>query len=163
MIGLPDPTLLSLGLALAVALISTWIIWTDISARRISNAAVAALAAVWLIAALFLLPWFEVLRGLGLAIAVFVVGVLIYQKARIGGGDIKLLCATLALVPSAQFWNAVWVFYGLLVLHVVISLIVSGIALKSIRKSWQNVRQYPLGVPLAGVLLVGALRYLASA
>ena len=80
----------------ALLVLSLWCAWTDLAQRRIANAAVAALAALYPLAlATGALPG-PLWLGPTVAAAIFALGLACFALGAVGGGDVKL-AATLGL------------------------------------------------------------------
>ena len=75
----------------------------DICERRIPNRLTGALAALYLVYVLVSPAPVAWLPALGLAAAVFVVGLGLFARALIGGGDVKLLAALSLWAGPEQF------------------------------------------------------------
>lgn len=80
-----------LGLVLLTLLLAA--AWQDLAHRRIPNAIPAALAGLWLIAALLAIGVTAPLTALGVALGVFLTGFVCWQAGWLGGGDVKLIAA----------------------------------------------------------------------
>lgn len=86
-----------------VAILSLWCAWTDVTRRRIPNAAVLALAALYPVAltsgALSGVWW----AGLAVGGVLFVVGLAGFALGMIGGGDVKLAAVLGVWAGSSDF------------------------------------------------------------
>lgn len=79
-----------------------WIAWTDFRIMRIRNSAVMAAAALFLATAP-LLGWPEAAFRLLAAALVFGVSLGLFAARLIGGGDVKMATALVALVPTDSY------------------------------------------------------------
>lgn len=79
------------GLALLTLLLRA--AWTDMRDRRIENRVSLALAALWLIHAMFSPAATHPLAAIAIAAAMFAAATLLWRFSFLGGGDVKLLAA----------------------------------------------------------------------
>lgn len=106
---LDDPSEMILLVALAGALLVA--AFTDLKRRQIANwlnAGIALLAPVWWWASGVALwsatdPWHTVVAQIGLAVATFVIGAILFALRAMGGGDVKILAALALWIPPELF------------------------------------------------------------
>lgn len=100
-----NAALVTYGLLAALAIAVLYAAFTDIRTRKITNRltlAVAALApAFWWASGIAL--WPGVAIQLGLAVAMFFFGALMFRLGQMGGGDVKLLTAIALWLPPTVF------------------------------------------------------------
>lgn len=138
--------------------VALWVIWSDMRAMRIPNAAVATLMVGYLVLGLFVLPlaaW-----GIGWAhfAVVLVLGFLLNLTGAVGAGDAKFAAAMAPFVAAAD----VALFLMLFALVVVAAFVTHrGVrAVPALRgltpdwSSWQRRRDFPMGFALGGALLL---------
>jgi prepilin peptidase CpaA len=110
-------TALQLVAILAFSLLMAAAAFEDFRRLVIPNSLVVALVAVWPLSLIAgAVPLAAALQALAIAVALFLVGALLFARGLIGGGDIKLLCAaalwagpaaTLELLVATAFLGGV--------------------------------------------------------
>ncbi len=101
--GLAAPLALCL-----VTVIALWAAAVDFLYMRIPNGVHVALAAVFAVLVLPGLPWTETAARLGVAAAVFGIGLALYARGLLGAGDVKYLAAAALFVPAAPEVVLAW-------------------------------------------------------
>ena len=155
-----DPITYGLLAALAIALLVA--AYTDIKSRRIANwlnAAIALGAPVFWIASGYAF-WPEIVIQLGLAVAVFAAGSVLFALKQMGGGDVKLLTAL-----------ALWMQPLVLVKFIVMMALLGGVLTLFIgarnvmgrrkKKPWAV--PYGVAISAAGLWVIGTIFLPASA
>lgn len=135
--------------------ISFHVAWTDLSAMRISNRAVLALAGVFLLLGPFLYPldvygW----RVLTLVV-VLILGVLANALGAMGAGDAKFIAAAAPFVEPADAMLVLMLFCAMLLAGFATHRLARHSALRRLVPGWASwTRQddFPMGFPLGATL-----------
>lgn len=138
--------------------IGLWVIYTDLKYMKIPNTAVMALIGVFAVGGLLVIPFEAWLWRWLSFVVVLVIGIVLNNVAKVGGGDVKFAAAaapffvqklehlSIALVLLA-FWLLVT-----FALHRAIRAIPAVRAMAPDWKSWTSPR-FPMGLALVAVLL----------
>jgi len=156
---LDDPIKYGLLAALAIALV--WAAVTDLKSRRIANwlnAAIAIGAPIFWFASDFAL-WPDVAIQIGLGLAVFTVGSVLFAIRQMGGGDVKLLTAL-------SLWMTPMVLLKLIIMMAllggVLTLVVGARNVMSRRKRTQWEVPYGVAISAAGLWMIGTMTIFAA-
>ncbi len=152
-----------LPLALPICI---WVAVSDLREMRIPNVAVLALTGVFLVAGLIALPFDAYLMRLLQLVIVLVAGFIITSLGMVGAGDAKFAAAMAPFIAPGDY------LFFLMLFSVV--LIASWIThrgagrVPAVRRategwtSWDQGKLFPMGVALAGALVVYLAMGLAS-
>jgi Flp pilus assembly protein protease CpaA len=145
---------MSLDVAAAgtIAALAAWIVVSDAWSRRIPNPAILGLVAVWAVSAVADGSGETAWRGVWAAAALVLLGLPLHMTGRIGGGDVKLVCTAILLVPLGEFWDVVVLFYVVFGLHAGTVAVLCLVRGQGLRAAGRQLRAYPLGVPLGAAL-----------
>lgn len=147
------PSLAFLPFALAIGI---WVSWSDMKFMKIPNKAVLALAAVWLVVGIFVMPIDLWLWGWGLGAAVLVVGFFATIAGLIGAGDAKFAAAMAPFFVTADPRLVMALFaaclLGAFVSHRALRLVAPFRAATADWASWTN-KDFPMGLALSGMLI----------
>ena len=140
------------------ATVGAWVMVSDLREMRIPNRAVLALLAAFIVIGAFLLPLDALAWRLGQGLAVLAIGFILNMIGLLGAGDAKFAAAMAPFIAPADALLVLMVFAGLtavsLVLHR-LALVVPGLKARLAKwASWQRLREFPMGVPLALTLIV---------
>ena len=138
--------------------ICIWVAWSDLREMRIPNVSVLALAGVFLAVGLIALP-FEVyyMRLLQLAI-VLLAGFLLTSLGLVGAGDSKFAAAMAPFIAPGDYLMFLTLFAAVLIGSWITHR--GAKAVPAVRRatpgwvSWDRGKLYPMGVALAGALVV---------
>ncbi len=144
-----------------VIAIGIWVSWSDMKFMKIPNKAVMALAAVWVVVGIFVVPFDLWLWGLALGTATLVVTFLATVAGLIGAGDAKFAAAMAPFFVTAdpRFVMALFsacllgAFFG----HRGMRLVTPFRTATADWASWTN-KDFPMGLALSGTLIL----YLAT-
>ncbi len=140
------------------AAVGGWVMVSDLREMRIPNRAVLALLAAFLVIGAFLLPIDALAWRLGQGLAVLVIGFLLNMVGLMGAGDAKFAAAMAPFIDPADVLPVLMLFAGLtaisLILHRLALVIPGSRARLTKWASWQRLREFPMGVPLALTLIV---------
>ncbi|MAX74902.1 prepilin peptidase [Alterinioella nitratireducens] len=138
--------------------ICIWVAWSDLREMRIPNVSVLALAGVFLAVGLIALP-FEVyyMRLLQLAI-VLLAGFLLTSLGLVGAGDSKFAAAMAPFIAPGDYLMFLTLFAAVLIGSWITHR--GAKAVPAVRRatpgwvSWDRGKLFPMGVALAGALVV---------
>ena len=164
------PPTVALWLLLGALPICTWAAYVDLARMKIPNRAVLALAAVFFVVGLALLP----LDDWSLAdwgwrwthlVVVLLIGMALNAVYLIGAGDAKFAAAAASFIAVSDLGSLLWLYLlsliGCWILHSIAKRSF-GPRLASGWVSWTTGKRFPMGVAL-GVTLVAYLALAASA
>jgi prepilin peptidase CpaA len=145
-----------------VTLICLWVAWSDMKFMKIPNKAVAALMAVYVLAAGLwtitgLMPWQDALWGLALGGIVLVIGFIVTALGMVGAGDSKFAAAMAPFFVGAQLSSVLALFAACLLAAFFIHRLIKWTPAlrRSIGdwESWQR-QDFPMGLALTGTMIV---------
>ena len=147
------PELAFLPFALAIGI---WVSWSDMKFMKIPNKAVLALAAVWVVIGILVVPFDLWLWGLALGALTLVVTFLTTMAGLIGAGDAKFAAAMAPFFVTAdpRFVMALFAacllgaFFG----HRGLRMVTPFRAATADWASWTN-KDFPMGLALSGTLI----------
>jgi len=135
-----------------------YVAFTDLSEMRITNQAVIALAAVFIIVGLFALPLSVYGLRLVQMVAVLVIGVMLNAGGAVGAGDAKFAAAAAPFIAPGDLRILLVVFAAnLLAAFVTHRMIKYTPPLRRIApgwKSWDMGWKFPMGLSLGGTLAI---------
>jgi len=137
--------------------IAIWVAWSDLATMKIPNKAVLALIAVYLGVGLIALPFEQWAWQLTHFAAILVLGFLLTIAGVMGAGDAKFAAAAAPFVVLTDGVNVAAIF----TICVIFGFVTHRLArISPFRKltptweSWERTREFPMGYPLAGTLVV---------
>lgn len=161
------PPFVALAFGLAALPICLWVTYADLSRMKIPNRAVLALAGVFAVGGLLLLPlegwtladwsW----RWVNLAV-VLVVGMLLNAVWLIGAGDAKFAAAAAPFIAASDWRALAGIYFACLVVTWILHRIAKysfGRRLAPGWASWDSGKRFPMGIAMVATLLA----YLAVA
>lgn len=143
-----------------VAPLCLYVTWTDLSQMRIPNIAVLILAAVFAVAGLFLLPLEVYAMRWVWAVVVLAVGFVLSTvgPVAIGAGDAKFAAALTLFIAAGDGGRFLTLFAGVLLASWMIHRLARKIpAIRNATPdwvSWESGKLFPMGVALAGTLIL---------
>ena len=147
-----DPAIWFLVLALPICV---WAAWSDMARMRIPNDAVLALAGIFALGGLVLLPLPEYgLRWLQLG-GVLAVGFLANAVRMVGAGDAKFAAAMAPFVAPADWAAFLYLFAAILLGAFALHRTARAVpALRGAAPDWESWRRrdFPMGLALGGAL-----------
>lgn len=138
--------------------ICIWAAWSDLSNMTIPNKSVIALFIVWVIVGVIMMPFKIWLWGFGLLGIVLVAGFVFNAAGVLGAGDAKFGAA---MAPF--FVGTDYLYTGKLLSACLIGALVAHRGLRMVPafrnatagwKSWTVPKDFPVGLSLAGMLLI---------
>ncbi|WJY21863.1 prepilin peptidase [Fontisubflavum oceani] len=138
--------------------ICIWVAWSDLREMRIPNVAVLALAGVFLIGGLLLLPFDTYLWRLAQLGGVLLVGFVVSSLGLVGAGDAKFAAAMAPFIAAgdALFFLMLFslVLIGSWLTHRGASRVPAVRRATPDWVSWDRGKLFPMGVALAGALAI---------
>lgn len=142
--------------------ICVWVAWSDMSEMRIPNKAVMALAAVFVLLGLFVMPLPDYLWRLSHLLIVLLAGIAMNAAGMIGAGDAKFAAAAAPFIALADLRLLLALFAANLLAAFVTHRIAKHSALRRLAPEWQSWSRgwdFPMGLSLGATLAI----YLALA
>ena len=136
--------------------VGLWVAYTDLSRMKITNAAVLALFAGYVVLGFFALPREAYLWGYAHMIVVLVIGVALNAVGAVGAGDAKFAAAAAPLIATGDIAPLLYLFSLCLLGGWAIHRIARMTPLRRLAPewaSWTSGRRFPMGLPLATTLL----------
>ncbi len=137
--------------------ICLWVIWSDLSAMRIPNLAVLALAGVFVLVGLVALPLSEYPWRLAAMGAVLVITFLANMAGLMGAGDSKFIAAAAPFIDPGDVTPLGLIFAANLLAAFVTHRIAKHSALRRLAPdwvSWDRGRKFPMGFALGATLII---------
>lgn len=144
--------------------ICIYVAFTDMAQMRITNQAVIALALVFVILGLFLMPFPDYLWRLAAMVIVLVVGIILNAAGALGAGDAKFIAAATPFIALGDLRLLMALFMATLLAAAVAHRGAKHSPLRRLAPhwtSWEQGKKFPMGLALgpalAIYLLLGAL------
>lgn len=134
-----------------------WVMWSDLSAMRIPNPAVLALAVVFVVIGLVALPLAEYPWRLLTMAVVLVVTFLANAVGLMGAGDSKFIAVAVPFVDPGDIAPLCLILAACLLAAFVTHRIAKYTALRRLAPgwtSWDRGRKFPMGFALGGTLII---------
>ena len=135
-----------------------YVCFTDLSQMRITNQAVIALAAVFVVVGVFALPFEVYLWRVGQMIAVLIVGVLLNAIGAMGAGDSKFLAAAAPFIAPADFSFVMFILMACFLGAYVTHRIAKNSPLRDLAPDWvswtRGGQKFPAGLAFGFALIV---------
>jgi prepilin peptidase CpaA len=134
-----------------------WVIWSDLSAMRIPNAAVLTLAAIFLVIGLIALPLPLYGWRLVSLVVVLVLGFVANMAGLMGAGDSKFLAAAAPFVAPGDVAGLAIIFSANLLACFATHRLAKYSALRRLAPGWQSWsrgRKFPMGFALGSTLVI---------
>lgn len=134
-----------------------WVMWSDLSAMRIPNPAVLALAAVFVAIGLVALPLADYPWRLLTMVAVLALTFLANMAGLMGAGDSKFIAAAAPFIDPDDVAALGVVFAACLLAAFLSHRIAKHTALRRLAPgwtSWDRGRKFPMGFALGGALVI---------
>lgn len=136
--------------------IGIWVSWSDMRFMKIPNYAVLALAAVWLLVGLFVLPLHSWAWGWGLAAIVLAAGFVANAAGLIGAGDAKFAAAMAPFFALSDIRFVLGLggacLLGAFASHRLLRLVPAFRGAAPEWASWTH-KDFPMGLALSGLLI----------
>ena len=138
--------------------IAVWAAWSDLATMKIPNRSVLALAAVFLVAGPFLLPWSAYFWGLAIMAITLVIGFVLSSIGMVGAGDAKFVATMSPFFVGAEVVPLMFLIASCMIVTLVLHRLAKRVApLRAATpnwESWSTARYFPFGVALATILVV---------
>ncbi len=137
--------------------ICLWVAWSDLATMKIPNKAVLALIVVYLVVGLIVFPFEQWAWQLTHFVVILVVGFVLTLAGVMGAGDAKFAAAAAPFVLLADGINVAAIFTICVVLGFVTHRLARVTPFRKLTpnwESWERTREFPMGYPLAGTLMV---------
>lgn len=143
---------------IAVAPVAVWAAGTDLARMKIPNLSVYAMVAIWTLMGPVLLPWQAWLWGYALGGMTLVVTFVLFAIGPVGAGDAKFGAAMAPFFIGADLARVMLLLSGCLLGAVAIHRLAR--AVPAVRRatpgwqSWDQPRDFPVGLALAGMVII---------
>ncbi len=144
--------------------ICLYVAFTDMAQMRITNQSVIALAVIFLVLGVFLMPFGDYLWRIAALVIVLIVGIILNGAGALGAGDAKFLAVAAPYVALGDLRLLLALFMAVLLAAAVAH---RGAKYTPLRKlaphwtSWEQGKKFPMGLALgpalAIYLILGAL------
>jgi prepilin peptidase CpaA len=135
--------------------IGIWVAWNDMKFMKIPNKAVLALAAVWAVVGLILVPFDIWLWGLALGAIMLAIGFVLASLSLIGAGDAKFIAVMAPFFVQSDLRFALVLsaacLLGAFAAHRLARALPAFRRLVADWESWTRA-DFPMGLALAGIL-----------
>ncbi len=135
--------------------ICAWVAWSDMATMRIPNKAVVALATVFLVLGLFLMPLPEYAWRLFHLVIILLIGIFMNAAGMIGAGDAKFAAAAAPFIASGDLRLILPLFAANLLAAYVTHRLARHSALRRLAPGWESWSRgwdFPMGLALGGTL-----------
>ena len=135
--------------------ICIWAAWNDLRAMKIPNKAVIALALVFVLLGLFVMPWPDYLWRLAQLVVVLLVGIVLNATGAMGAGDAKFTAAAAPFIALGDLRILMALYAANLLAAFVTHRIAKHTKLRTLApdwKSWNVGSDFPMGLSLGGTL-----------
>ena len=138
--------------------ICIWAAWSDLANMTIPNKSVAALFLVWVVVGVIVIPFQTWLWGFGLLGIVLVAGFVLNAAGVLGAGDAKFGAAMAPFFVGTDYrFTGMFLaacLIGALVAHRGLRMVPAFRAATPGWKSWTVPKDFPVGLSLAGMLII---------
>ncbi len=137
--------------------ICLWVIYSDLSKMLIRNKAVLALAAVFLVIGLIMLPFPVYIWRVVTMILVLVAGIAINAAGILGAGDAKFIAAAAPFVDPGDLGLVLIIFSVNAVAAYATHRLVKRSPLRALApgwESWSRSKKFPLGFALGSTMII---------
>jgi len=137
--------------------ICIWVIWTDLSSMRISNAANLALVGVFLTIGLIALPLQDYPWRLLNLVIVLLIGILANAGGLMGAGDSKFIAAAAPFIDPGDLVPLFIIFSVNLLACLATHWLVKKSALRQLAPnwvSWTRAGKFPMGFALGSTMVI---------
>jgi prepilin peptidase CpaA len=135
--------------------ICLYVVYTDLSRMKITNAANLALVAVFVVVGLFVIPFDDYLWRLAALGIVLVVGIVLNAAGVMGAGDSKFLAAAAPYVALGDLRLVLFLFGATLLAAIVTHKTAKHTGLRRLAPqwtSWDQGKKFPMGLALGTTL-----------
>ncbi|MGJ8544576.1 MAG: prepilin peptidase [Sulfitobacter sp.] len=144
--------------------ICLYVAYTDMAEMRITNPSVAALALIFVVLGVFLLPFDTYLWRLATLVVVLLAGIVLNAAGAMGAGDAKFIAAAAPLLAPGDLPSILILFSGVLLASVLLHRTAKHTPLRNLAPhwiSWDQGKKFPMGLALGptlgAYLILGAI------
>ncbi|MCV2893060.1 prepilin peptidase [Lentibacter sp. XHP0401] len=137
--------------------ICIWAAWNDMRAMKIPNKSVIALALVFILLGLFVLPLNEYLWRLSHLVIVLLAGIVLNAAGALGAGDAKFAAAAAPFIAMGDLGLLLWLYAANLLAAYLTHRLAKNTKLRELApewKSWHVGPDFPMGFSLGGTLAI---------
>ena len=134
-----------------------YVMYTDLSRMKITNAANLTLVGIFVVIGLIVLPFDTYLWRLLSLVVVLIAGIVLNAVGAMGAGDSKFLAAAAPFIDLGDLHLLVWLFMATLVAAVVTHRGVKHTPLRKLAPhwaSWEQGKKFPMGLALGATLII---------
>lgn len=134
-----------------------YVMYTDLSRMKITNAANLTLVGIFVVIGLIVLPLDTYLWRLLSLVVVLIAGIVLNAVGAMGAGDSKFLAAAAPFIDLGDLHLLVWLFMATLVAAVVTHRGVKHTPLRKLAPhwaSWEQGKKFPMGLALGATLII---------
>ena len=135
--------------------ICIWVAWNDMKFMKIPNKSVVALAGLFLVMGLFLLPLPEYGWRLVQLLIILAIGFVLNMLRLVGAGDAKFAAAAAPFIPGGDATVVVYLFAGVLLVAFAVHRMAKNISIiRNLVPEWKSweIREFPMGLALGSTL-----------
>ncbi len=135
--------------------ICLWVAWSDLRVMKIPNKAVIALAVVFVLLGLFVMPWDAFLWRLSHLGIVLLVGIVLNAAGAMGAGDAKFAAAAAPFIATGDLRFLMGLYAANLLAAYATHRLAKHTALRNLApdwKSWDVGSDFPMGLSLGATL-----------
>ncbi len=155
--GMAIPDLAAMVLLVLAAPVCAWVAYTDLRFMRIRNAAVYTLFGLFVVAGPFLMPLSDYGWQLAHMPILLALGVAMNAAGLVGAGDAKFVAAAGPYLWAADMRMLILIFMANLIAAFVTHRLAKHSSLRRLAPEWQSWSagwKFPMGLSLAGTLLI---------
>ncbi|SFE57654.1 prepilin peptidase CpaA [Sulfitobacter brevis] len=137
--------------------ICLYVAFTDMAQMRITNQAVVALALVFIVLGVFILPFETYLWRLSGLVIVLVVGMVLNFAGALGAGDAKFAAAAAPYIPIGDLRFVLALFTAVLLAAAIAHRGIKRTPLRQLAphwESWAQTKKFPMGLALGPTLAI---------
>ena len=141
----------------AVVPISLWVAWSDLATMKIPNKANLALLVAFVILGFFALPFDDYLWRYVHVVVALVAGMALNAAGALGAGDAKYITAAAPFVALSDLSTVAILLGACLLVGFALHRLARVSPIRTLVpdwKSWEEVRRFPMGFPLAATMII---------
>lgn len=133
------------------------VVWSDLSALKIRNGAVEAIAMSYILLGPLLLPWEMYLWNFSHLLVMLGIGLVLNLAGVMGGGDAKFLAAAAPFVARPDIAAMAYILAATMIGAILVHRAAMASPLRRLVpdwESWHSGRRFPMGFPFATALMI---------
>jgi len=134
-----------------------YVVYTDLSRMKITNTTNLAIAGVFVVIGLFVMPFDDYMWRLLNLVIVLVVGIVLNAAGIMGAGDSKFLAAAAPFIALGDLGLLTWLFLAVVLAAFVTHRTLKRTALRNLAPhwtSWEEHKKFPMGMALGPTLII---------